>query len=412
MDAREQRGLEIAATANITKSGNDWLVPSQSLKGRYTVTMADGEARCTCPDHELRRTACKHIYAVEFVMRRETAPDGTVTETRAVRVTYAQNWPAYNQAQTTEKEHFCRLLRDLTANVEEPAAARTGRPRLPLSDMLFAAGFKVYSTASARRFMTDLRDARERGLIGHTPHYNSIFNVIESETVTPILYGLVEASALPLKAVECDFAADSTGFGTSRKFNYYSEKYEKQMQRGDWLKAHAMVGVKTNVVTAVKITHRADNDSPQLRPLVNATAKHFDMKEVSADKAYLGRDNFELIVRAGAEPFIPFKVNSRGDSHTPLWNKLFHFFSMNRAEFMAHYHKRSNVEATFSAIKRVFGDSVRSRTSTAQVNEVLLKVLCHNVRCLVHAVHELGITPMFDRVCPQTHPAAQQVLGW
>jgi hypothetical protein len=47
-------------------------------------------------------------------------------------------------------------------------------------------------------------------------------------------------------------------------------------------------------------------------------------------------------------------------------------------EFQAAYHKRSNVETTFLAIKRRFGSSVRSKTFTAQVNEILCKVLCHN----------------------------------
>jgi hypothetical protein len=60
----------------------------------------------------------------------------------------------------------------------------------------------------------------------------------------------------------------------------------------------------------------------------------------------------------------------------------------------------------------VFGDSVRSRTSTAQINEVLLKVLCHNIRCLVHAIHEFDVAPLFERVCPQRVMAAQDVLGW
>ena len=46
-------------------------------------------------------------------------------------------------------------------------------------------------------------------------------------------------------------------------------------------------------------------------------------------------------------------------------------------------------------VKRVFGDSVRSKTPTAQVNEVLLKILCHNVRVLIHEMHELGIEPRF-----------------
>jgi len=64
-------------------------------------------------------------------------------------------------------------------------------------------------------------------------------------------------------------------------------------------------------------------------------------------------------------------------------------------EFLAAYHKRSNVESTFSAIKRKFGGSVRSKKYTAQVNEILCKVLCHNLSCLVHAMHELGIEPTF-----------------
>lgn len=62
---------------------------------------------------------------------------------------------------------------------------------------------------------------------------------------------------------------------------------------------------------------------------------------------------------------------------------------------VAHYHKRGNVESTFSMIKRKFGDSLRSKTSTAQVNETLAKVLCHNVVVLIHEMYELGIAPVF-----------------
>jgi hypothetical protein len=53
---------------------------------------------------------------------------------------------------------------------------------------------------------------------------------------------------------------------------------------------------------------------------------------------------------------------------------------------------------------------VRSRTKIAQTNEVLLKVLCHNIRCLVHAIHELNLTPVFERLtCPANGAAAQEV---
>ena len=47
------------------------------------------------------------------------------------------------------------------------------------------------------------------------------------------------------------------------------------------------------------------------------------------------------------------------------------------------------------AIKTKFGDAVRSKTEPAARNEVLAKVLRHNICCLIHAFYELGIEPTF-----------------
>jgi len=180
MDARQQRGMEIAATMHLEKQADGtWSVPSQQQnRRRYAVDATT--KHCTCPDFELRQQPCKHVFAVEFVLKRETVtettPEGavktTTTETAGVRVTYAQNWPAYNAAQTNEKAHFTALLHELCAtvpNIEQNHGRKSGRNRLPLADMIFAAAFKVYSTASCRRFMTDLREAKDAGYIGHTP---------------------------------------------------------------------------------------------------------------------------------------------------------------------------------------------------------------------------------------------------
>ena len=111
-DPRQQRGLEIAATARIVKKGGFWIVPSQSGNGRYKVNHESETPHCTCPDHETRGVKCKHIFAVDYVIRRERRSDGTTTiiETLTVRETvkktYPQNWKAYNAAQTHEKEEF------------------------------------------------------------------------------------------------------------------------------------------------------------------------------------------------------------------------------------------------------------------------------------------------------------------
>ncbi len=46
-------------------------------------------------------------------------------------------------------------------------------------------------------------------------------------------------------------------------------------------------------------------------------------------------------------------------------------------------------------IQRKFGNSVRSKSDTAQVIEVLCKVLWHNICVLIQSIYELGIEPTF-----------------
>ena len=94
---------------------------------------------------------------------------------------------------------------------------------------------------------------------------------------------------------------------------------------------------------------------------------------------------------------IPFKSNVTGEGHTPLWRNMWAYYEFQRDDFLAHYHKRSNVETTFSMIKAKFGDAVLSKSDTGQMNEVLAKVLAHNICVVIAAIHELGIEARFDR---------------
>jgi len=387
----------LAASARIRRRNGMYEVPSQTNSGAtYIVARVENVYRCTCPDHELTGQDCKHAFAVQYALKFERAEDGSVTETRTLRVTYAQNWPAYNRSQVTEKEAFCTLLHDLMADVPSPEQKR-GRPALPLSDMLFAATFKVYSTVSGRRFMSDLRDATAKGFIDKTPHYNSIFNTLDNEALTPILKGLITRSALPLKALETSFAIDSTGFGTQSFYRHFSAKYGREQVRREFIQLHAMVGVRTNVVAAVEAMPGPSSDTAMLPPLLDVTRENFDVEQLSADKAYCTRTNLELLDGAGIKALIPFKKNAtaqrKGHGRSEVWARLFHFFSLHREQFLAAYHTRSNVESTFSAIKRKFGDTIRSKSPVAQINEALLKVLCHNIVCVIHEMHESGVSP-------------------
>lgn len=129
---------------------------------------------------------------------------------------------------------------------------------------------------------------------------------------------------------------------------------------------------------------------------METTAQSFDLKEAVADKAYLSRVNLQLVEDLGGVPFIPFKKNSRSLTiGSPAWNRMYHYFNLHREDFMKHYHKRSNIETVFHMIKSKFKDNVRSRDGTAQFNEVLLKILCHNICVVIQEMYELGIQADF-----------------
>jgi transposase len=400
MSEREQKALEIAAKTKIKKSNGKWVVPSQTGNGtKYTV---DAEImHCTCPDHETRGVRCKHMYAVEYTIERErsvkTVTKGnttTTTVTETVKLRYKQVWSAYNTAQVNEKARFLVLLHELCAGIDEPIQTM-GRTRHQMRDMIFAIVYKVYSTVSSRRFMSDLKEAYVKGYISKLPSYNSIIDYFESPQLASYLQWLITQSSLPLKSIETNFAVDSSGFSTCSYVRWYDEKYGKEQSERDWVKAHIMVGVTTNVVTSAEISGAHGADHNYFAPLVNDTARKFNVQEVSADKAYLSKANLRLVDNKGAVPYIEFKSNSTENKKCEIWNKMYHYYQFKREEFMQHYHKRSNVETTFSMIKAKFGAALRSKLPTSQVNEVLAKILCHNLCCLIQSSYELGIDTTF-----------------
>lgn len=403
MDTREQRGLALAAMATIERtSESKWLAPSQSAAGTiYEVDADPAHPHCTCPDHWDRGIKCKHMFAVEFVQTRERKPDGTELLTRTLRVTekvtYKQVWPAYNKAQTHEKRFFVQLLRDLCAGIPDDHVAPTrGQAPYPRCDQVFSAVFKVYTGLSCRRFMSDLVDVCEKDYLrsGKAPHFNSVLRYLEDAELTPALKALVVESSKPLRAVETEFAPDSSGFATSRFVRWFDIKYGKTVEQQEWVKVHIMTGVRTNVVTAVEILGKHAADCPQFAGLLKTTARNFDVKEVSADSAYLSAENVNAIAEIGAQAFIMPKENTTGGVGG-LFRRMFHFYEFHRDEFLSHYHKRSNVESTFSMMKAKFRDHVRAKSDSGMVNEVLAKVVCHNICCLIHSIFELGIAPTF-----------------
>lgn len=397
LQLRKQRGYVIAQTKKIENKDGVWLVPSATIPNKvYRVALTIEGTKCNCEDFKERGVRCKHGWAVDFIITRTIHKGGSTTTITTKRVQYPQNWSTYNLSQTTEKDMFLRLMADLCKDIDEPLY-RFGRPKLSMADMVFSSALKVYTTFSLRRFITDMKDAFGKGYVTHVCSYSSVSNYMRNENLTKTLQQLVTLSSMPLRSIETKFAIDSTGFRTT-KFNDYCREKHNTRQEHKWVKAHLCTGVKTNVITAVEVGFEEQSaDSPQFIPLSERTRDAgFTIEEMSADKAYSGRTNYDCINNMGGVAYIPFRSNATGKSRgSRAWMRMYRFFTYNRDEFMVHYHLRSNIESTNNMIKAKFIDLVRSKDKTAQINEVLLKVLCHNVVVLIQSMNEFGAEPDF-----------------
>jgi hypothetical protein len=64
------------------------------------------------------------------------------------------------------------------------------------------------------------------------------------------------------------------------------------------------------MVMSVDIRGWTANDTTYFVQLVERTAEHFRVREVTAATACLSRKNLNVVEMAGAMPFIPFKSNA------------------------------------------------------------------------------------------------------
>lgn len=398
LQERKIKGIEIARSQKIKNEKGIWKVPSQyDPRKVYEVTLTLTGATCTCKDFEERGIKCKHYWSVQYVLKRETNKDGTITETRTVRKTYPQAWKEYDMANTQQKDLFQKLLHDLCNTITEPMPKATGRPSLPMKDMVFTSALKVYTNFSLRRFMCDVKEAQRREHIETIPHFTIPSKYMRKEEMTPILHQLIHLSALPLKSIETKFGIDATGFCPSQFSRWFDKKYLKVRDRKIWYKLHLVNGNATHIVTSCEVTTQHIHDTLMFEQLTEEIHQDFNVEELSADKGYSSDPNLQHLNRLGITGYIPFKSNTLPDNQkkSVIWRNAFNYFTFNQSAFLEHYHERSNTETVMHMIKSKFSGHIRSKDDAACINEILLKVLCHNICVLISEMFELGIKPEF-----------------
>jgi transposase/ribosomal protein L37AE/L43A len=295
----------------------------------------------------------------------------------------SQEWKQYTEAQRNEKAYLLNILFELFENVKiiyNPN--KKGRKFYKIQDVIYSLILKTYTKLSSRRLNSDLQLLKEKGFIEKIPDHTTLSKYLGKEELTHILEALIKISSRPIKDID-SLAIDSSGFSTSQFGRWFDFKWGQEKSCRTWIKGHISADTFTNIIVSATITRGNFADSPQLKPLLkNLEGKN--IKEVCADKAYSSRENLQLITNLGAVPYIPFKSNVTGKQYgSSIWRKTFFYFKDNSEDFYKHYHKRSNVETCFHMIKQKFGKELTTKSFESQKNELLLKILCHNICCLI-----------------------------
>lgn len=394
------------------ETGN-WLV--RTTQRTLVVTQEADRFACSCARGRMAKP-CAHVLAVqrweELGAEYATLPTPPGFDKAAARL-----------ARQSEFDMGLHFARDLSALLPDPEP-RPGNPRLPDRELAYMCLVKLLGNVSQDRLQGLLHEGVRIGALRHVPHAHAPFRWLRDPDTTAKLEFLLAQSALPLAAIETEWAIDSTGFRTTMhgglwhrwRLRKHAKPGEKgayvrvEVQGHDWRKAHLLYGLTTQAVCAVIITDPNRNDSPQWGLLLRKAHRQgirFDGHYVRGDKAYLSRANLLYATELGATPLVPPKkgsnllANGRGTRASDravrleanLWRRAVNFMGLHQGAFERLYHQRSRAETVNRNIKLVLGETLRGRRTVSQDNELLCKLIAHNLRCLLVALHAHGTRP-------------------
>ena len=315
-----------------------------------------------------------------------------------------RNWSKYNMGQMFEPKLFPYYLRglvDIIAQMEdeEKDGCVAGRPPIPLDDAIFCMILKTYLKTMNRKIISYFEDACDNHLIRKSPQPSTLGKYFGDNEMTKISEVLLYLSARPLGHLETTFAIDSSGFRTTCYDHWNEEKWRKRA-KGDqkeniWKKMHIVIGVRSNVVVAMKVTDshgEGTGDTSQFDPLIRDVYQYYSPSIMLGDKAYLSRSNFELASKMGFLMFSPPKKNTtRRAGKAVSWGEMMTFCTHHHDKFYQIYHQRSNVETTFMAMKKRLGETISNKSNVGQVNELYCKAIAYNISLLSNAYFTLGL---------------------
>ena len=182
--------------------------------------------------------------------------------------------------------------------------------------------------------------------------------------------------------VASSVAWDSADYSSNRFVRWFSIRHDQVRLKRGGVKLHSIADVSTRTVPDYLAADGHTTDTMGLRPMPGRIEEGTGF--FCLDSAYLAKKICDAISDKGMVPRIRPKSNTvckNGGSQA--WGDM---TRTHRDE----YHQRSIIEAVFGAIKRMYGNHLRSRRRARQSREIAIRVICYNIEVVARSQVKSG----------------------
>ena len=214
---------------------------------------------------------------------------------------------------------------------------------------------------------------------------------IPSKSTTWRAYGLIPESYLREvhlritgDIVAGSLAGDSTGYSGNRFVRWFSIRHSQAKTKRGWIKLHSIIDIATRAILDYHVTDGYTSDITGMWPMLDRLAD--GNGNFCLDSAYLARLICDAIAGMGMTPRILPKSNTTcKNGSSQAWGDITRTHRNELARFMDEYYQRSIIEAVFGAIKKMYGNYLRSRRRARQSREIAIRVICYNIEVVARS---------------------------
>ncbi len=177
-----------------------------------------------------------------------------------------------------------------------------------------------------------------------------------------LLAATIDGAAIPLAA------GDGTGFARSSPSNYYLHRIDREGPVGRPVQLVSLIDVQQRKFLAGVVHAKPYNEIRRIPTLHRQTAAEIEV--LLLDKGFDAEWLHQWLNQHGTFSIAPVRKGCRRGRHRKLMRDCFDWCL---------YWQRNIVECLFSALKRLFGSTLRSKHIRTQTAELFCRLIAYNI---------------------------------